>query len=232
MTMQQVVAKTAGDGTLSGDEIDALEMLMEMEGKTEVVRGGEAPMVKTRSIAPKYMLRRATDGKLKEFRRHTILQKLQERLPDGSRAWFRPNAPFTPTFVGTKKCKLHPEHPDYAAKYRQMGLSPCSSKKANMANDETVELHMLRKHAIAHKAIAEAEKRAREDARDAAQNRMAEAVTLAMQARVAAPMAAAASQLHTVECPTCHEAFDSTRKAAAQNKMKAHMRTAHAEKAG
>lgn len=244
MVTTPLVDKVNQGGTLDTDDLALLKALTEMNAAPEpqpedtVIRAGDAakdiaPMVRTKATSAGYVfLRRNSDGKLVSINKNQLLERLKQKLDDGRPAWLSPTVPHPGPFIGTEKCLLHPEHPDYLATYKAMGLMSCGAKsaqppKANMANKEAVFLHMEKKHKASWQMIQRMEQRIREDRRDTAQIQMAEALSVAL--KPAAPVSATKvpAKAFTRVCEVCQEVFSAGAAVAAMNKLRRHTKQVH-----
>ena len=168
-TEAQIVEQTIQKGIISDDDMALLEDMSEIqadERKAEVedmVESGQ--MARLPTGGPGYVrLRRVSDGKVKDFPRTLLAGKLRQRFANGQKAWVNPRLPWVPMVnVELLPCLLHPAHAD-SAKYRSMGLFPCS--KNNFVNQQAVLIHMQNKHAVAWGAIRESRDREREEGKD------------------------------------------------------------------
>lgn len=205
------------------------------EPEDKVVHRGDAlvpaPIVRTETKdAGHVWLRRNMDGKLVLVNRNSLAARIKQKLPDGRLAWLLPEAAHRGPFIGTEKCLLHPEHPLYRERYEPMGLNPCGSTagqppKGNFANREAVIVHMKGKHRPQWEMIEAAEERARQDARDLRDGKVAEALTTALgnRATQVAPVLEPASQT----CPTCGKVFTAAKKFTAMGHLARHRKKEH-----
>ena len=246
MVTAQVMDKAAR-GTVDQADIDALAALLALENgardpepEEKIVHRGDgmnsAPMAHTKVRSAGYVyLRRNSDGKLVPVSKNQLLERMKQKLEDGRPPWLLPNVQHPGPFLGTEKCLLHPDHPDYIAKYKAMGFVPCGKKsaqppKAHMANREAVLIHMKNKHKMAWQAIQGAEARAREDRRDAREERTAVALEAALGRKP--DVAPEPHREQTVAaCAICAKAFTG-RKQGVRVALGRHMKKAHPPKEG
>lgn len=185
MTLQRI-STGALEGNLEKADLDTLQRMAEameslapeVEAPDKVIvapKGDEtAPMMRTPSKSAGFIyLWRGTDGKRVQVNRNMLLQKLEQRLPNGAPAFLSRRPTNITPFVGTERCLLHPEHPDYA-KRASLGLKVCPKK--NLANREAAYLHLQKKHPLAWQMIQAADQREREDRRDRLQEMQTEAI--------------------------------------------------------
>ena len=234
MTTQttQIKNKIAATGEAAAEDLALLKALTELadvpeaEPDDKVVHKGDdrnpAPIVRTKTrSAGMTQLRRNYDGKLVDINKNQLLERLKQKLEDGRPAWLPPKAEWKGRArVPDKLCLLNAEHSN-RARMDELNLEVCT-KRGKLMGAKGVRYHMLRKHKDSWDTIQRDEQEQRQAKRDERDARTAEALTVALMGKQAAPAVE-----HKGACPVCQQEFVAGSAMAVKAKIRWHRQKAH-----
>ena len=202
--VQPLLDKVEQVGKLDETDLSLLSQLVDLQEAPEpepddrVVHSGdeelEAPIVRTKTTSAGYtMLRRNSDGMLKEINNNQLAMRLKEKLPDGKPAFVPPSAPWSGPEPGKLICRFNPLHPK-SKELEAIGLR-VTCVKANLRNTAEVRTHERKKHKTDYASYEEHLSQMRESRRDNINDKMVQALTVALGGKLPTQTIAAITEI-------------------------------------